>query len=426
MQSAIIIASVSCLLTCYFAAIQVALRAYSKRKLGDLLKSANTETRLESFSNRIPKMLMVTGILRTAFSMIILLASFYFGQYEFPTDAQFQYVSAFIIGGILLIIFNVAIPSSWGTYKPEWLLSWSIPILSFLTFIFTPVIAILSIFDPIVRRISGVDLEKDYDPEIAEEVLSTIEQHDESDTVDEEQKEMLEAILDISDTDAGEVMTPRTDVHGISVSSTLEQARDAIITFGHSRIPVYQDNLDNILGILYAKDLIKYVDQSPSDFNLKNIIRDPLLIPESKTVRDLLAEFKAQKIHLAIVIDEYGGTAGIVTVEDIVEEIIGDIQDEYELEEEPQQIIILDSNTANIDARTHIDDINDQFDIELPEDEDYDTIGGYVFSSLGHIPNVGEQFDFENLRFTVTAAERTKVLSIRLERLTPDTKPLDQ
>ena len=397
MQFAVTIAIIASLLTCYFAAVQVALKSFSRRKLEELIlskrRAKGESSPLQTLSERIPKFMMVTGILRTIFTMLILFSVLYIIQEDLPREsAQLQYSLAFVIGGLCIILFNVVIPASWGRYQPEWILSKSLPILKALQFLFSPILMLLSIFDPIVRRISGADIDKDTDSEIADEVLSTIEEHDESDTVDEEQKEMLEAILEISDTDAGEVMTPRTDVHGLSLDSTLQQIKDFILEHGHSRIPVYDDNLDNIQGILYAKDLIQFVGDG-KDFNLASVLREPFMIPETKSVQDLLAEFKEQKIHLAIVVDEYGGTAGIVTVEDIVEEIVGEIQDEYELQEEPEQIRRIDEDTADIDARTHIDDINDEFGIELPEDEDYDTLGGFVFAELGHIPTIAEQFE---------------------------------
>ncbi|MEM8495597.1 MAG: hemolysin family protein, partial [Planctomycetota bacterium] len=196
-----------------------------------------------------------------------------------------------------------------------------------------------------------------------------------------------------------------------------------VIEFGHSRVPVYRENLDDIVGILYAKDLIELLETPGSEaekaaaFNLEAILREPFLVPESKKVLELLHEFRATKIHLAIVLDEYGGTAGLITIEDILEEIVGEIQDEYEPEDDAPVVVEIDENSARVDARTHLDDLNDQLNLDLPEDEDYDTVGGFVFAELGHIPEPGETFESHGVKVTVDEAERTKVIAVTVEKL---------
>jgi CBS domain containing-hemolysin-like protein len=222
-------------------------------------------------------------------------------------------------------------------------------------------------------------------------------------------------------------MTPRTDVVGIDVDATLEQIRDVIIEKGFSRYPVYEGTIDHIVGILYAKDLIRLVGQpvtaeSSDDegYDLRRLLREALLTPETKPVQALLAEFKARHVHIAIVLDEYGGTAGIVTIEDVIEELVGDIQDEYEQPETTPELRWIDDQTAEVDARMHVDDVNDALRLKLPEDEDYDTVGGFVFSTLGHIPIVGETVEYGSAKLTVIEAERTKVNRVRIELPSPD------
>jgi CBS domain containing-hemolysin-like protein len=280
-----------------------------------------------------------------------------------------------------------------------------------------PMVSFLHLLDPLVRRISGASENPQEEADRAsEEVLSVVEEHESSGSVDEDQRQMIEAVFDLNNTSAGEIMTPRTEVVGIDVHASLEEIRKNVLEHGHSRIPVYEETIDQIVGILYAKDLIKHLGEAPgSAFSLSKTMRQALLVPESKSVRDLLAEFKTRKVHIAIVLDEYGGTAGLVTIEDILEELVGDIQDEYEHTEEPPAVTKIDHSTAEVDARIHIDDLNDELGLELPEDEDYDTLGGFVFSTLGHIPQVGERFDFQDVAFTVTEAERTKVKRVRVE-----------
>ncbi|WP_432797069.1 hemolysin family protein [Poriferisphaera sp. WC338] len=424
MNIAIIIAIVGSILGCYFAACQVALKTFSRRKLADFLEARGKSARLEGLSEQLPQLSLLAGVLRTAFTIIIFLATLEIFQIGLSGDMFLADVYAFVFGGLLITIFSVAIPYSWARYQPEWLLSWSLPVLRGCRILLMPIIYPLSFFDPVIRRISGADIPTESD--ISDDVLSAVEQHEEADTVDEEQKDMLEAVFELPNTDAGEIMTPRTDVHGIAIDSPIEKVKQDVIAFGHSRIPIYEENLDNIVGILYAKDLIPLVGQSiPEPFDLRSVLRDPLLIPESKSVDELLTEFKARKVHLAIVVDEYGGTAGIITIEDILEEIVGEIQDEYEQQEEPEQLTRLSEHATDADARIRIDDLNDELSLELPENEDYDTLGGFVFATLGHIPTVGEQFEHQGVRFIITEAERTKVTRVKLEKLISNTNPQD-
>jgi len=210
-------------------------------------------------------------------------------------------------------------------------------------------------------------------------------------------------------------MTPRTDIVAVEVNSDLQKVLDTITMAGHTRVPVFEDNIDNIIGLVYAKDLLAEIGKTGTEFKLRDKIRKAYFVPESKPLRVLLHEFQNQKLHIAVVLDEYGGTAGVVTLEDILEELVGEITDEYE-ETPPEPIKKIDQNTIEADARTYIDDLNDQLELNLSEDEDYETIGGFVFSRLGYIPKTGENFDYENLKFTITSAEARRIKRIRIQK----------
>ena len=225
---------------------------------------------------------------------------------------------------------------------------------------------------------------------------------------------MIENVLELSDSAADEIMTPRTDIIAIEVNSDLNSILETITTAGHTRLPVYEENIDNITGFIYAKDLLSHIGKDTADFKLRDKLRQPYFVPETKPLRELLHEFQNRKQHIAVVLDEYGGTAGIVTIEDILEELVGEITDEYE-EKPPKPIKRIDKNTLVIDARTYIDDLNDQCQLNLPEDEDYDTVGGFVFSHLGYIPKTGEIFDYEDLRFTITSAETRRIKRLKIQ-----------
>jgi len=180
-----------------------------------------------------------------------------------------------------------------------------------------------------------------------------------------------------------------------------------------------EEFLDGLDGLVYAKDLLGDIDKSKTDFKLREKIRQAYFVPETKSIRELLHEFQNQKLHISIVLDEYGGTAGIVTLEDIIEELVGEITDEYE-KKPPEPIKKIDVNTIEADARTYVDDLNDEFELGIPEDEDYDTVGGFVLSYLGYIPKTGVKFDYEDLKFTICSAEARRVKIIRITKTGKD------
>lgn len=415
---AIAIAVLACGMVCFFSAVHSVLKTFSRKRLSDLLEESGRLERADFVNDRLSELLLLTGLLRSCMGLIVTLATVFAVEAQMRPGSVWPFVIAFVIAAVLMSVFSVAIPVSWAQYRSERLLAWSIPFLQILLAVMLPVIKPLSVFDPVIRRISGVDLHDDED-DLSDQVLAAVEDHDEGDSVADEQKQMIEAVFDLDDTDAGQIMTPRTDVQGIELPATLEQVKTAVIEFGHSRLPVFRENLDDIAGILYAKDLLPLLnDQANGDsFDLEAHLREPMVIPESKDVLDLLKEFRATKVHLAVVVDEYGGTAGLITIEDILEEIVGEIQDEYEDEDDAPEVTEINDTTVKVDARLPIDDLNDQLGVELPEDEDYDTVGGFVFAELGHIPDVGETFEAHGVKVTVEEAERTRVTTVTVEKL---------
>lgn len=408
----------ACLIGCYFAACHAALKTFSRRRLTEQLEEAGKAAQARALIDKLDALLLMTGVMRIAFSVVIAFGVLYevklLGWFD---DATFAYYAiAFAIAALLLSVFLVAIPVSWARYSREQLLAVSAPPLLLLSVLFAPLAAALHLFDPVVRRISGADIDNGEDNDLSEEVLSTIEQHDTEEEIDQTQRDMVEEIIELGDRTADEIMTPRTDIEGIEVDASLMHVRKAVLDFGHSRIPVYEESMDDIVGILYVRDLVRFVG-SDEDFHLRQLLREPFLIPESKPVLDLLSEFKLKKVHMAIVLDEYGGTAGLVTIEDILEEIVGEIQDEYEEGQVEPAISGGEDGVWDIDARVEVPELEDELGIELPEDRDYDTVGGLAFASLGRIPEVGDAFEVEGHTITVTEAERTRVLKVKVEKV---------
>jgi CBS domain containing-hemolysin-like protein len=314
---------------------------------------------------------------------------------------------------------SLAIPYAWAKYGGEVLLSHTYPVLKITAAFLRPLLALYAFSEKIVKRLSGVqELSKEEDREEKhDELMEVVEQSMADGVVDDEELEMIENVLVLDETTAGEIITPRTELIAVELNSGISEVLEKIIGAGHSRLPVYEDRIDNILGLVYAKDLLAEIGKPTEKFQLRDYIRPAYFIPETKSLRELLHEFQNKKQHIAVVLDEYGGVVGIVTIEDILEELVGEIEDEYE-KKTPASIKVLEENKVlELDAKVYVEDLNNEFDVELPENEDYDTVGGFVSSQLGYIPKNGEIFEYENLRFRVISAEPRKINRLRIEKI---------
>lgn len=402
-----------CILTpvsLFFGLNTLALRSFSRLKLQDSFRKAGKESRIDEFLANAEMLTITCGLMRVITNTAIIFLLVFLLQ-------RHHLVLTFILAVCIIELFTLIIPHAWAKYTGEEILPKTYPFLKFVLFVVKPLLVFFQLHDKFVGRLAGV---QDADPEQAqdqrqEEILSLVEQGRIEGVVDEEEMEMIENVLELDETTAEEIMTPRTDLIAINIKDDLHIILETIRDKGHSRIPVYEETVDNIIGLIYAKDLLTEIGKDLTTFDLKNKIREAYFVPESKPLRDLLHEFQDQKLHIAVVLDEYGGTAGIVTIEDILEELVGEITDEFEkTPTEPFKQI--DDLTFEVDARMYIDEANDKLDIKLPENEDYDTIGGFVFSHLGYIPKVGESFDYENLTVKVAAAGPRVVKKLKITK----------
>ncbi len=402
----------------FFSVNAIALRTFSRVKLQNAFKAANKEDLTDGLVKNAEKLILACSLYRLILNMcVLLLLLAVFARLRNGPPQFIDYILTFIIAAAIFSIFTLAIPHAWAKYAGEKILSRTYRLLTFCAAIASPVLYILQIYDGFIRRLAGVveTTPDQLQEEKQEEFLNGLEQRRMEGVVDEEQQQMIESVLELSDTTADEIMTPRTDIVAVEVSSDLQTVLDIINSAGHTRVPVYEGNIDNIIGLIYAKDLLTEVGKTEADFRLRDKLRKAYFVPETKPLRSLLHEFQNQKLHIAIVLDEYGGTAGIVTLEDILEELVGEITDEYE-EPTPKLVREIDRSTIEADARTYVDDLNDEFEMNLPEDEDYDTIGGFVFSHLGYVPKTGQTFDYKNLKFTITSAEARRIKRIKIQR----------
>ena len=402
-----------------FATLNLALRLPPRLRLAERFNRAGCGSRFDGFLASRPRYLLATAVLRSLATVALVFAALGRVSAADGVNRFIESVAAAGVALILVLIFGVAIPNAWAKYSGEWLLVRFLPLLGVVGVLCAPVVIVLELFDPLVRRLAGVPLRdaKSYADELEQEILDVVSEGERHGAVDEEEKQMIESVIELTDTRVEEIMTPRTEIIAIPKEADLEATLGVIRTKGHSRIPVFDETIDNVLGALYAKDLLRRRDDSP--FDLTAVMRKVMFIPESKAVRELLREFQKQKVHIAVVLDEYGGTAGLVTIEDILEELVGEITDEYETAP-PAELKRIDEHTVEVDARMRIDDLNDQLHIELPEDGDYETIGGFVFSTFGKIPSVGEHCAHDNVGIQVIGAEPRRVTRLRLEIRDPN------
>jgi CBS domain containing-hemolysin-like protein len=246
------------------------------------------------------------------------------------------------------------------------------------------------------------------------EIHDFIEAREEEGLVNEEESEMIRSIFSLRTTVVREIMVPRTDMACVSLEATIPELLETIIACGHSRIPVYENTMDNIVGLLYAKDLLKFWGDGREQLQVRTIARPPYFIPETKNLEQLLQEFKRKRVHLAIVIDEYGGTSGLITIEDLLEQIVGDIQDEYDQEE--ALFTINSDGSITADARMPVEDLEDHFNVEIERDK-FDTVGGLIFHLTGKIPAIGDNMDGSGLHLTILDADERKIKQVRIARL---------
>ena len=277
-----------------------------------------------------------------------------------------------------------------------------------------PCIKVLSVSTNAVVRLLGYDPNADQEGVTEEEILMMVDVGEEKGVIENVQKEMINNVFEFNDLDAGDIMTHRTDMVAVEADDTsFEEIIKTAIDTGFSRIPLYDDDPDNIIGVIYVKDLLKYVGkQLPGKNTLRSIMRQAYYVPETKPCGEIFAEMSAKHVQLAVVVDEYGGTAGLLTLEDLVEAVMGNIQDEYDHEDE--EISKIDDNTFTIEGIADIDEVNELMGTVLPEGE-YDTVGGFIISRLHHMPQSGEVVQYKNITFTILGVEDRRIGKIKVE-----------
>lgn len=274
----------------------------------------------------------------------------------------------------------------------------------------------------VIKNITHITIElqaHDAEENWEEKFYKLIKEGEKIETIDSHEAQMLTNFFSFANTVVREIMIPRTEIFLINSKENIDTLADLIISSGHTRIPVYRDSVDNIIGVINAKDVLKTIKNNNIDesFSIETLVRDILIVPENKFISDLLSDFTASKNQIAAVIDEHGGIAGIVTIEDILEEIVGEIYDEFDKVETPE-VVRIDENTLNVSCKMDIEDINDRFDLDIPN-EDFQTIGGYVFGLLGREPELDDIIEDKNITYTILEIDGRRISRIKMHKETP-------
>lgn len=315
--------------------------------------------------------------------------------------------------GLLVALWLQLILRAIGSSRPEGTLRFLLWPTRLLSWLFRPLVVLIeTLARPVMLR--EAHLRPGFVCTTDEELRMIVGAVEEEGALEEEERDMIQGIFELGERTAREIMIPRVDMVAVDADAPLRQVLERIKARGHSRVPIYEETIDNIVGIVYAKDLLRHMEDGSLDEPARTLARSPHFIPESKKVDELLHEMQQDKVHMAIVLDEYGGTAGLVTIEDLLEEIVGEIQDEYDYEE--KAVEKLSDQEAIFDARVSIHDVNEILGVSLANGE-YDTVGGLVYDRLGKIPVVGDELHLDALSLTVlsTVGKRIKKVRIRVE-----------
>lgn len=420
----------------FFAAAEIALVSVRRTRIKQLVEEGNQKARIVQTLLDRPTNFMATvqigvtlvGFLASALAAVNIAGMpakwlMALGMSSATAQAVAVVAVTIVIGFVVLVAGEIA-PKSLGMQHAEKLsLALATPVY-YLSIIALPAVKVVGFFADILVRPFGGHVKFSAPILTEEELKMLVEAGEEEGVIEEKEKAMIHSIFDFTDTVARQVMVPRTDMKTVPVTATLDELLEIVTSSGHSRIPIYEDNVDQIVGVVHAKDLIPILRQDRRAFDMRSVMRPAYFIPETKDVDELLAEFKKGNVQLAVVRDEYGGTAGLVTVEDLLEEIVGEIRDEYDIEE--PLIEIIDENRAMVNARIAIDELNDQMNFDIPESEEYETIGGFVFDLFGRQSLEGEMVSWSNIDFIVKEVEGGRLQRIEVIRVERETDPDDE
>lgn len=331
--------------------------------------------------------------------------------------AEQQFGWTIYIGpALFLLFFCVALPIALAKSKAERIVLITLPALRIARWLlhFPVLLPLMAVTRWTLRAMRVPDTARTPE-EIADEILAAVTDSATENALEEEERHWIENIVELKDLRVSEAMTPRTDIVALEASIDLQEAVQRAIETGFSRYPVYEDKVDHVVGVFYAKDaLARLSNGAVRSVEVRELMRKPLFVPESMGVSELLQRFKATKLHMAIVLDEYGGTAGLISIEDILEEIVGDMSDEFDAEEEEAIVVLTENRVVEISGRVRVDEVNEALDCEIPENPEYDTVAGFVFTKLGKIPQAGEMVTVDEIQFEILQSDDRRIHRMRM------------
>lgn len=407
------------LVTLLVSALTYALRDLSKVRLAEELGKRGKDQWYEPTLTHAGDLSFITGALRMLCNLLVLLALIdLFRKLRGTSESDgLEYFCAVLGACVILVLTSLALPRAIANHMGEELIARFIVPLHRVRTLFLPVTSLMHFAERlVVRTRPRIETALQTESLVEEEILDAVSEGEDAGVVDDRQRALIERVMEFRSATVDDVMTSRKDIVALPVDAKIEDVVALVNRTGHSRVPVYQGTIDKVIGALYARDLLKHLEEFRSNFNLRTMLRLPLYVPRTKPLRDLLQDFRLQKIHIAIVLDEYGGTAGLITIEDVIEQLVGEISDEHE-PLEPTMYKRIDDNRAECDARIQIEDLNRLLGIDLPEDDDYETLAGFVTKTLDRIPSPGATFEAHGARFTILESEPARVVRVRVDLL---------
>lgn len=432
----IILIIVLTLVNAYFAASEMAIVSVNKNKIHRLSEEGNKKAKLveklldqpTNFLSTIQVAITLAGFFNSASAATGISVSFanFLKNFNIPYADTIAVVIITVLISFITLIFGELVPKRIALQKAEWYSMFCAKPILIISKIADPFIKVLSFSTKFILRIFGMDDENIEETLSREEIRSVVESGQETGVFNEIETDMITNIFEFDDILALNVMTPRTDVFCIDINDSLSENIDRMMTMQYTRIPVYDDSIDNIIGILNMKDFaIEARKVGFDNVDIKQILRKPYFVLETKNIDDLFKELQANHQHIAILVDEYGGFSGIVTVEDLIEEIMGDIEDEYDHDDEPK-LNKIDQNNYIVDGNYLLDDLDDELNLKLSH-TNHDTIGGFVLHLLGQIPdnNQQQEINYHNLMFSILDIKNNRVSKVKLTIKKPNSSDIN-
>ncbi|WP_435348092.1 hemolysin family protein [Haloarchaeobius sp. HRN-SO-5] len=405
-------------LSAFFSSSEIAMFSLAKHRIESLREEGRPGSETVAELKDDPHRLLVTILVGNNL-VNIAMSSIATGLFAIYLDQGMAVAVATLTITALVLLFGESAPKSYAVENTE---SWALRIakpLKWSEYLLLPLILVFDYLTRVVNKVTGGRSAIETSYVTRDEIQDMIETGEREGVIEEEEREMLQRIFRFNNTIAKEVMTPRLDMTGVPKDAPITEAIETAIQSGHARIPIYEGSLDNVIGVVHIRDLVRdlnYGETAPDDITLEDLIQPTLHVPESKNVDELMSEMRENRMHMVIVIDEFGTTEGLVTMEDMIEEIVGEILEG----EEEEPIEALDDDTFIVKGELNIEDVNEAMGIDLPEGEEFETIAGFIFNRAGRLVEEGEEIVYDGIRITVEQVENTRIMKARLTRVDGD------